>query len=454
VRLALLFALAACGDGVAGPPDAPPPPDAGEGAMLKVRYSTNSVFEGQGTVSPAGRRVYFLTPSGTLALVTQTDGAGVASARMPDGGTIVVIDGPIMSIYIGAHPGDEILVGTGTTPLAVVPSTLTVSVNLFPLENTARFFLHSSCPPSGGVLFAGGTPNPFITDVTSAVGVDTQFNFSNCDPGEVQDLLLTTVDINNVPLGYRYYPNQSFANATIPHVDVDDMMHYIDVGSHVTVNNIGSNVTSFAMGQQLWGKYFLTSTDEVFFDTTAFPVDGRAEKTLPIPTPSGATLITHLTDTTNNPMIENVVQWGPASSETSVDFGGAGIAPLITPVVLDYADFKLRWQDTPTTTDDPTRPDTVLVTMFADGGNVSTINILAPYTVDDAGAASVALPRIAELLTTLSGSEFPPTLTKLRLGTHAARKELLLTGLEPFPIDGSVGQVRYESPRPFSNVPD
>jgi hypothetical protein len=451
-----MFALAACGDSLPGAPDAAPPPDANPSALVKVRYSTNGSFENGGTLSPAGRRVYFVNPSGSLALVTATDGAGIASARLPEGGTIVLLDSSIIYVYVSAHGGDEIQIGPGTAEPAL-SMVETLHLTLSQQDGIDRFLMHSTCPVTqGGVLSAGANPN--ITDVSPAVDVEKDFQFLNCDPDALQDLLLTTVDFNNVPIGYRYFPSRSFDNATSSNTIVmHDDDNYFTVSSHLLVSNIASSVESVLLSQQLWGRAFVTSTDEVFFNSFQTPVNGVVDALLPIPTPTGATLVTHVTEQSNTkPMVQSVVKWEPASSETTLDFGGVGIAPLLTAARMDYSTLTFRWDDTPTPAGDPSRPDTVLITMFTNGGiNFNTIKVLAPYTVDETGAGSVALPKVSELLTSvLSSQPFAPGITKLRLGDHTARQQLLLTGLDAFPIDGASGQVNYEAPQPFGGFPD
>lgn len=444
---AILFA-SACGDALPGAPDAPPLPDAGSTALITVRYSTSQSSSELPTSSPSGRRVYFINPSGSLASVTTTDGAGLASARMPEGGTIVVLDDFTISVYVGARGGEEILVGT-PPPQRGNLNVLTLKTKLEPYEDVTQYLLHSSCAATdGGVLFS--TPIPNVQSVTSAVG-DTlrEFAFRGCDPDDMQDLLYTAVDDFGIPLAYHYYPSVKFTSniATRP-VDAN----YTPVRSHVVVNNIASRIPSVGVIQRLWGRYYLTNSTEATFNSDFIPTDGRVDTILSIPTPGEAMLVTQVSEAPGDNLgVQNVVQWGPGNAETTVDFGGGAVAHTLSNPVIDYSSFTVNWNDEPSPPDDPARPDTVFLSTFTSTGQ--TINILAPYTVDDTGAASVAFPRISPLIVPLQSGSIPVSLVKLHLGTHAARQQLLMTGLDPFPVDGTSGRITYESPRPFEPFP-
>lgn len=147
--LAALAALAGCGDDSTSLPDASDPQ---RDAPAVADAGPPGLDGASGVVSvqlapPVGEvPVLFLAADDTVVAMTTTDGAGMASATLPPGGSVTVINQALEELYtvLGVEAGDTIRV-----PIRANSSAVTITVDLPVLAGATSYQVRTSCSNGG-----------------------------------------------------------------------------------------------------------------------------------------------------------------------------------------------------------------------------------------------------------------------------------------------------------------
>lgn len=124
------------------------PPDAGPDAALDAAVGGGAVsvtvYDRRNATGPvAGAHVLFMTGGGTLESRTTTDPAGRASGVVPPGGSLVVVDGALLTSFLAVGDGDELVVA-GTAEPGAGPMNATVVVPAGP-AGTTNYRIYGTC---------------------------------------------------------------------------------------------------------------------------------------------------------------------------------------------------------------------------------------------------------------------------------------------------------------------
>lgn len=306
-----ILAIAACGDGVEIA-------DAGMGSDGALRGIVSVRVEGR---DEARDPVYFQTASGSIVLVTRTNGAGEANALMPAGGFVSVVDENTATVYTwtGVQPGDELALDLSFEQFGQeFPN---VSVRIDPLEGANSYYVHSRCETS--------------RNLPDAIDASVAPFFQPC--GSTTDLLLVAWG-NLGPLGYRYRQNANLLSGAT----IDLRGEYLPFTA--TVELLGPTDRSILVRQQPTNLTY-TSGREALLDT------GREVLSMPTPLVVGTTVYS-VASTYNEftfPKEDDhrsdiaTIAWGPASAATTLDLTSPAVAEITSEPELDRLTNTVRW---------------------------------------------------------------------------------------------------------------
>ncbi|MGN6109039.1 MAG: hypothetical protein ACTHU0_28295 [Kofleriaceae bacterium] len=195
MRVALVVSLfaTACGDdGIHHLPDAPPAPDAPQGAV------TLTITRGR--APRPGIEVHFQNADSSLVSTVRTDENGVATAEMVAGGYVTAVSpfdepgqaDPVLFSYAGVQPGDALKLQAARDP-----ELIEVNVRLQRTSGGAGYVLHTSCNnvrydfpdnagsanPLGGRIQIPGCPTTdMLVEAYGADGIPTRYMYASDVP--------------------------------------------------------------------------------------------------------------------------------------------------------------------------------------------------------------------------------------------------------------------------------
>ena len=297
-----LVALAACGDGIAGP-DALAPDDDETRGVVEVRVLAFDPSR------PA--HVYFQERDSTLALATRLDGDGVARGYLRPHGFVTVVPevvGGVTPLYTYANvsPGDELVIDPGQSQKGGAQ----LRIRIPAYSDTEFYTLESPCG---------------VTDISTATAMSILVDVSGC--GAQTDLLV----VAHAPGGDAFFfENDVALDATTPVVlALSDRQYRPFEPTTARVLGVPAQAERWVVG-----KGTSLGANLVHFASDAVDVvDGSA---------SFATLAPFV------PEITAYLSAGPASEddtrglETVIDW-----RPAAASISLDLRDHDLRDQSAP-----------------------------------------------------------------------------------------------------------
>jgi hypothetical protein len=421
VRLscALLFALAACGDGGTAP-DAAATPDA-DLSMVRVHVL---VDEGD---NARGHRVFFQDADSELVLATLTDGDGRANAFMAAGGSVTVVRrgvevlGTDLFTHMNVSTDDEVVVDLRGRPQRL----RTIYVRVREDEGAQQYELFSSC---GSAPVTGADLEPQAADLR--------------DCGDVADLLVRS---DRGRFQYR-------AAAPIPpNIRITfDSAWEAPVWTSVELQHVPFTHPSVLVSQRLTGQtrsFYPQDAGAVVF---LQPAEGAVTGTFnqPIPMPAGSTLLTRVTPfQQTTPGGLSIVDWGPPKTTTAIDVAPLALRAYLTMPDYDASTHRVSWLEG----DHGVLADGVLARVLwsdARGGVAFSWNVLAPR----GESAAIELPvlpdpdlrpfpdaSVQELLNIKLDGGFARLRTMPLLGEWRPSSE------RPWLLDAPSGRVVYQS---------
>jgi hypothetical protein len=411
--LALLGALAACGDGLAGP-DASVPLDVPRD-LVTVHVRSLAVRD--------GARVFFQRPDSTLVLSTTTDASGRVQAYIPPHTTVTVelVNGVMgggrgRTLYtqLDVNPGDELVIDDGS-----VASTASITVEIPPDEGGVNYTLHAPCDATASSALVPDQPTPYTLSGCLTTG----------------DLLITSDDTGN----FLYVPHVAFATAPLqlagPYLPATPFtLRVADVPPDVRFLR--------AQIEPLDGPHeipYLFRELQLGFDGFETSKDVELEA----PAWDGQRTLVRLTSDDFTISAPTVYAWGPTGAPTTVDFGADLPRAYLTRPVYDPARHRVGWLEA----DQGRRADAVLVQLEWFSSDSITWRIFGPRGDDTA----IALPALPDPV--LAPIDFPVTnVTTIAIdgGYDRLRALPLLgrldnVGFGAWPMDTPTGRVTFQT---------
>ena len=220
MRLGVLFVLAACGDVTNNKHIADAPP--GDGTSIDAPSAMVTVTMKHTAGAIVGTKVYFQANDSSVIATIATDANGVATAPMPNGGFVTVIDPDVtgeIRTWAGVKNGDSLTYDTSSTE---IDSTVTFNIPRYVAPN--------------GVTYTISTPCGSAANVTAPVGALGAFPVSvglTCGP--TTDVLVETRDPNLKLLSSFFVADQAITNNGT--VDYSTKTYTAATTRSITLNN-------------------------------------------------------------------------------------------------------------------------------------------------------------------------------------------------------------------------
>lgn len=405
LRVAILAAIVACGDGRTLESDATSQVDVGDRGIVHVKVT--------GFVEKAGLHVYFQERDSSLSLSTRTDGDGEASGRLGPDGFVTLVSGRDSTLtlwtYTGVQPGDELEFFEPDADKLQAP---VESVSIFAMEAGAPpFILRSSCSMAAMQIV---DPLPVAMPIPL------------CGPRV--DFLLERGQI------YRYVRD---VNMLVPPRRVDFVGQFVELDTS-TVRVSAVPAASVIVTQALLGQGFPLATTS----SDRFVTNGTFEAVLGLPLPADATMLTQI-DVFNDPFAQHIVDWRPSTTTLEVAYDEITLAPATQAPRYDATTTSIVW-----TEGSGTPGDLVRATMhWLDENHARTRSWVVIGPRDDEPVLHVPLLPIPDLVPTI---EVPQSVESFIVGDHLewVRRHLhgnWLAQGRAWPTDGESGRVVWRS---------
>ena len=373
-------------------------------------------------------KVYFQGNDSTLIATVATDANGVASAGMPDGGYVTIVDpdstttGAVRT-WAGVKNGDSLIYDTSRA--AAVNSTVSFSLPRFPANAFAvTYTVSTPC---------GSTPN-----VSPPAGVAGAFPVAvvlTCGP--TTDVLVEVLDPNLKLLDTLFVADQPVSNGAT--VDYGAKAYVAAVTRNFSLNN---NVAAKAWTvtdrfEVAQGGFFTASST----GTAANPSTASLiEPALPANT---LDLLT-LRQVANNTALQ-IESWGPTGGTVALDISQMLLPNFGAAPTFDVASHTAVWTQTPNTaTADFTEAVLVITrgeTPVAAWAMITPNTMSAPFPVLPGDAATY---NVLASDTVRSAVE----LVKYPGGWDAARPALFQSSSEPPGATGTLLTSTYQALTP------
>lgn len=371
MALALALAAFGCGDNLHPVVDAPPGiPDADASTTTAVRLTLT--VRG---VPTAGARVVFQDASSGLILDTATAADGTASAVVPAGGYVTLVEprplplgGPLaindrLATFAAVEPGDDLRVD-----LSPPPPALSVTMSVPPDAPAISFDVTGSC--GGGTIASAG-----------GVVVPSELVLGSC--GGTADFVVLGRDDLGTPVRAMFRPGiavSAGAQIALPGPWSDLVTSTTSVGG----------VPAWVSG--MYVEHGLASSRGLVFTTLATVDPLAASATFAVPAAPGlaSTLRAALFPAPGGLSQQQVVVWGgPAVDPQIPDLGALALAPYTTAPVFDGPTRTVSWTEGTGATGDVVR---VEIHGYRDGAPAHTWDwqLVAPHD----GSTRVTYPRL------------------------------------------------------------
>jgi len=423
----LVLVIAACGDGgdrkvsdaAVAPIDAPSPT-----VTVIVKHTDGS---------PAALvPVYFQAADSTVIASMETGPAGTASAPMPDGGSVTILDpdptpavgvaGHHLYTWTGVKPGDHLIYDTSG---AITDFPIVVFKVPFDTAHAGvvGYDIESSC---GGFIAEPTTTGTTFTQQISLYGCNG-----------IADVMVTGLDASSHAVSYFYVANQTIVDQAT--IDYSTQTYALATTRTFTFTNndmpsaeLDFDDTIVSVRGPLYTGYAAATLADPAIATVAIPV-----------APLGSSDVLHMVQRVAETKRERVI-WGP-TVDLTVDYAATRIPDFTSPPAFDPATHVLGWTASTTATAPDAAIAEVYVTRASDTwlwdiAGPSATQLQFPVIPTDAFDANIK----ATDTTTVDSV----ALVKVPNGYDAVRGRVFQFTPAPTGATGTISRNTYEPPLP------